>query len=63
MRHGQKIEWGGASIEVQGEDGDKLEDVQREAVRMAVDSGWHPRKWYEFWRWSEPRYSHLLKYL
>jgi hypothetical protein len=59
IRYSQMISWAGNEVEVSG---DTLTEVQEAAVKLAKESGWTPRHWWQFWRWSEPDYSKLEQF-
>lgn len=45
-KYGQAIEWDGNRISVNGFD--SREEAERTVVQMAVNSGWTPRRWWQF---------------
>ena len=67
--HKQTIEWHDfagmrGQISVTGDKGESRDEVMKEAVRFAKRAGWPGlRRWWQFWRWSEPSYSHLKPYV
>jgi hypothetical protein len=38
---------------------DQQRQAQLDALRAAAALGWRPRRWWEYWRWGEPRYERL----
>ena len=62
MKYGQKIEWYPNTytkiiINVSGYD--TLHEAQKEAIKIAIESGWKPVRFWQWWRWREVKYERI----
>jgi hypothetical protein len=57
-RYGCTVEWvqrDGHRTGVGVSDCESVEEAQRLAYAAAAESGWTPRRWWQWWRWREVR--------
>jgi hypothetical protein len=65
ITHGQEIRWTArdGTITVIGDQGcATVEDAQRGALERAKSLGWTPPKWWQWWRWDDPKYEWAKRY-
>jgi len=56
MAYGYTVKWNersGTHTEITVSDCPDMETAKREAFASAKESGWTPRKWWQWWRWDE----------
>lgn len=56
--YGKSIKWQekwiGPIMTVTADNCDTMEEAERQAISLALERGWTPPKWWQFWRWGEP---------
>ena len=55
-KFGYSVRWkkfDGTLTEVGVSDCPDIETAKKEAFMLAKESGWTPRKWWQWWRWNE----------
>lgn len=64
ITYGQTIKWtqlDGSTTTVTVDDCETAKRAQDEAIRFAIECGWTPPRWWQFWRWNDTRINEVVE--